>query len=93
MVCCCDVHVQLSFSFPVSPPQLCVIHHVTMESVLLMTLASVLVDTVDPHAANQVYLCTVAFYIGWPKACLYVRIMLKTTPVDQLLFIVYELHD
>ena len=40
--------------------QLCVIHRVTMGSVLLTTLASVLVDTVDPHAANQVRMYTSA---------------------------------
>ena len=51
-----SVHVCSVFSLFCSSPQLCVIHHVTMVSVLLMTLASVLVDTVGLHAVSQVLL-------------------------------------
>ena len=63
---CAGVYVCVlcNISLSLSLFQLCVIHHVTMESVLLMILASVLVDTVDPHAANQVYLCTVAMSLS-----------------------------
>ena len=52
-----SVHVcSRVLSFFCSLPQLCVIRHVTMVSVLLMTLASVLVDTVGLHAVSQVLL-------------------------------------
>ena len=50
---CMSVHMSSLFC---SSLQLCVIHHVTMVSVLLMTLASVLVDTVGLHAVSQVLL-------------------------------------
>ena len=55
-----------------------------MGYVLLMTLASVLVDTVDPHAANQVYLCTVAFYHWWAWAYILVCMMLKIRMLDEI---------
>ena len=61
--------------------QLCVIHHVTVGSVLLTTLASVLVDTVDPHAANQVRMYTSAqlhIIIGGTHVC-----NAQSIPVDQ----------
>ena len=62
-------------------PQLCVIRHVTMGCVLLTTLASVLVDTVDPHAANQVYLAQLYIANGGPWA--YIRVhTTESVPAD-----------
>ena len=56
-------------------PQLCVIHNVTKVSVLLMTPASVPMDTVGPHAAYQVHIyiyhCTDAcMSVLGPLACI-----------------------
>ena len=53
---CSCVYVSLFMCLLLALPQLFVIHHVAKVCVLLMTPASVPMDTVGPHAAYQVHI-------------------------------------
>ena len=53
---CSCVYVSLFLCLLLALPQLFVIHHVAKVCVLLMTPASVPMDTVGPHAAYQVHI-------------------------------------